>query len=340
MSTSPGARHPLLIGENAARDDIAQAWEQDNQAWWDWYVSLAEPLPSYAPSPDTGVTDVPLPDDDAAVEGPSTLAASLGRPYALSDQQVAAFRRDGYVKLPGVLTAGAAATLRREMIRLLGDAFPADAEVTAESGRFRSLELVWLQNALIRAFVLSPRIAGIASELLGVPAVRLYHDNLMNKEPGCGRTPWHHDDHHFPLATHDVVTAWIPAQAISRAMGPLAFAKPIDAWKLVRDVPFNKFDTSYDRRVGEVFREAGVEVDDSAFNLGEVSFHHNLSFHTAGANHTAHHRVVLANTYFADGARVRDDPTMVSGDWRKFMPGVEPGQLATSALNPVCWAPR
>jgi hypothetical protein len=28
---------------------------------------------------------------------------------------------------------------------------------------------------------------------------------------------------------------------------------------------------------------------------------------------------------------------MVSGDWQKFIPGVNPGEIAASALNPVCW---
>ena len=71
--------------------------------------------------------------------------------------------------------------------------------------------------------------------------------------------------------------------------------------------------------------------------LGEASFHHNLSFHTAGENRTSQSRIVLANTYFADGARVVEKPTMVSGDWQKFIPGVGPGEIAASELNPICW---
>ena len=161
--------------------------------------------------------------------------------------------------------------------------------------------------------------------------------NVDRSETRCGRTPWHYDDHHFPLATHDVVTAWLPAQPIPLAMGPLAFAYPIEAHELVKDVPFDKSDTSYDRRVGELFAAHGVAVDDSPFAMGEVSFHHNLSFHTARSNHTTRSRLVLANTYYADGARVVDEPTMVSGDWQKFMPGVGPGDIAASELNPVCW---
>mgnify|MGYP001492047339 CR=1 FL=1 len=31
-----------LAGRNAVDRDINQNWEQDNQDWWDWYVTLAE----------------------------------------------------------------------------------------------------------------------------------------------------------------------------------------------------------------------------------------------------------------------------------------------------------
>ena len=53
-------------------------------------------------------------------------------------------------------------------------------------------------------------------------------------------------------------------------------------------------------------------------SLGEVSFHHNLNFHTASRNRTNRSRIAFANTYFRDGARVIKSPTMVSGDWQKF----------------------
>ena len=205
------------------------------------------------------------------------------------------------------------------------------------NSRCLSLERMWLQNTLLKSYVLSPRIAKISADLLGVKSVRLYHDNALAKEPGCGRTPWHCDDDHFPLATHDVVTAWIPAQPIPTAMGPLAFAKPLSIFELVKDIHFNKFDTSYDRQITTAFESNNVAVEDSPFAMGEVSFHHNRSFHTAGRNKTTRTRIVLANTFFVDGARVVDQPTMVSGDWQKFIPGVGPGEIAASKLNPICW---
>ncbi|MGX6648686.1 phytanoyl-CoA dioxygenase family protein [Maricaulaceae bacterium MS644] len=315
--------------EDSARYDVSGEWGEDNQAWWDWYVSLAH-------NPDEARERIPATLSGAAPASDEALATELAEPYPIQPEQIKAFRRDGSVKLPEMISPNAAARLRLVMAQRLGEAFSTTLDGGAD-GRFLSLEMVWLTDTVLRAFTLSPRIAGVCAALLGVPAVRLYHDNVLSKEPGCGRTPWHFDAHHFPLATNDVVTAWIPAQAIRREMGPLAFASPIDAWRLVENIRFDKTDDSYDRRVAETFREHGTQVDDSGFDEGTVSFHHNLSFHTAGGNFTTLSRLVLANTYFADGARVVDAPTLVSGDWRKFIPDTEPGEIAASALNPICW---
>ncbi len=190
----------------------------------------ADPLPA-----------LPAIDEDAVAEELRTL-------FSVSPAERAFFRNNGFIKLRGVLSPAATLRLRQELVELLSATF----DTVLDGGtmeRFLSVELAWLHNRLLRDYVLSPRIAKIAADLLDVPRVRLYHDNAMSKEPGCGRTPWHYDDHHFPLATQDVVTAWIPAQPVSLAMGPLAFARPIDVYKLVEGIAFNKFDTSYDRHV-------------------------------------------------------------------------------------------
>ncbi|WMS44661.1 phytanoyl-CoA dioxygenase family protein [Acuticoccus sp. MNP-M23] len=315
----------------SADTDISGAWQDDNQAWWDWYVSLANnddsPLTALQDAPPLPSMDLPSDED---------VAAELATPYALDDAEVAFFQENGFIKLKGVLSPGAVMKLRHELLRLLTETFGEGLDGGVQN-RFLSMEMIWLDNPLIRQYVLSPRIAEICASLLAVPGVRLYHDNVLSKEPGCGRTPWHYDDHHFPLATNDVVTAWIPAQPIPLAMGPLAFAMPVSAYKLVERLTFNKTDTSYDRQVAELFRANGIAVDETPFDMGEVSFHHNLSFHTAARNRTNRSRLVLANTYYVDGARVIDSPTMVSGDWQKFMPGVGPGEVASTDRNPLCW---
>jgi hypothetical protein len=313
--------NPHLSAATAAGapDDVAPAWDGDNEQWWDWYMSLA------ADDAPTALQDVPptdpgpLPDEDA-------VAAELAEPYDLPAGAVEAFAADGFVVLPRVVSPGAAEVLRRRLTELLA---------TTTGTALRAREMLWLEDPLVRAAVLSPRIAEISAALLGVETLRLYHDSALCKEPGAGRTPWHHDAHHFPLASHDVVSTWMPLQPVPPAMGPLSFARGMDTWRLVADLPFDKVGTSYDRRVATALRDAGVAVHEEPFALGDVSFHSTLCFHTAGANGTTRPRMVLGATYYADGARVVDHPTMVSGDWRLFVPDTAPGEVAASPRNPV-----
>ena len=324
-------RTEVLTGKNALQSDINQPWEQDNQAWWDWYVTLAEnngtQRAKLCVRPE--FPSVELPTDDEIFE-------EIKKPFFLNRQNLEQFRRDGFIKLKNIFSTGAIIRLRNEALKLLAEFYNTKLD-GGEQDRFLSLEMVWLNNPLIRSFVLSKRIAKICAELLNVRNVRLYHDNILSKEPGCGRTPWHYDDHHFPLATDDVITAWIPAQPIPLEMGPLTFAKPLNVFELVKSIKFNKFDTSYDRQISQIFLENQVSIEESAFAIGEVSFHHNRSFHTAGPNNTNQSRIVLATTYYADGARVLKQPTMVSGDWQKFIPNTAPGDPAATEYNPICW---
>ena len=331
--TPETASDTRLTGENARRAGIDHAWEQGNQEWWDWYVTLADNDGEAA-----GALHALPPLPIAATPTDEALDRELSAPYTLTQDQVDFFRREGFIKLAHVLSPDVLLHLREELIGLLSRSVEAALDGGVRD-RFLSLDMVWLENDLVRKFVLSPRIGKLAADLLGVPSVRLYHDNVLSKEPGCGRTPWHHDDHHFPLATDDVVTVWIPTQPVPGAMGPLAFARSIVAHRLVDSIPFAETGTSYDRRVSEAFRKAGVVVEDAPFDLGDVSFHHNLNFHTAGPNNTARSRVVLSNTFFADGAHLVDQPTMVSGDWQKFAPDVPPGGRLATPVNPVCWPP-
>ncbi len=308
-----------------------KAWDKDNQAWWDWYVSLADNSNS-----DTGDALIELPEPPKLKDSSKIdLKQELNKPYNLTTDNIKTFQTNGFIKLKNVLTPDVTQILRYEILSLLSKTFKNYND--NKKNRFLSLEMMWLENTSIREFVLSSRIAKICAELLSVKKIRLYHDNALVKESGCGRTPWHYDDHHFPLDTNDVITAWIPAQAIPIEMGPLTFAQPLEIYKLVKDIKFNEFDTSYDRKIKNVFKKKQVSIIEEPFELGEVSFHHNLSFHTASENKTTQSRIVLANTYFADGARVINDPTMISGDWEKFIPNTKPGEIVSSYLNPICW---
>lgn len=327
MAVTPaGGINPLLPETNRV-GTLEQDWAGNDQQWWDWYVSLAANAP---PAPLVAGPGLP----DVAPASDEEVAAGLTRPYDLTPGQVSHFRAQSFVKLPAVLTPNVVRRLADRLAQLLRDVHGDDT-----AGRFTALEQMWLHDPLMRQVALSPRLGGIAADLLGCD-VRIYHDNALSKEPGCGRTPWHHDAEHFPLATLSAVTAWLPMSAIPASMGPLSFARGADLRPLVDDLVFDRVGSSYDEAVSTRFAAAQVPIENGAYAVGEVSFHSAKCFHTAGSNGTTQPRRALATTYFADGTRVVDAPTMISGTWQEFLPGAVAGGPAATEHNPVVGRPR
>lgn len=72
--------------------------------------------------------------------------------------------------------------------------------------------------------LLVKKLASIASQLLEVDGVRMYHDQALFKEPSGGHTPWHADQYYWPLSSDRTVTVWIPLQATPLELGPLPSA--------------------------------------------------------------------------------------------------------------------
>ncbi len=172
--------NPMLVGENARQSDVNQSWEQDNQAWWDWYVTLAE---NESHSTNDLVDVAPLP----AIDLPSDadIADELNTLYQLTPDKCEAFRRDGFIKLPNVFSLGAMVRLRQELIAILCENFDTTLDGGAKD-RFLSLEMVWLENPLIRSFVLSSAHSENFCRSLG----RLAHSPLPRQRSVKGARVW------------------------------------------------------------------------------------------------------------------------------------------------------
>ena len=71
--------------------DISKPWDKDNQAWWDWYVGLADndnkkdPIIAAEPLP-----NVSIPSDDEVV-------SELTETYPLKNDQINFFRKNGFI---------------------------------------------------------------------------------------------------------------------------------------------------------------------------------------------------------------------------------------------------
>ena len=269
----------------------------------------------------------------------SALSHDLDRPYPLTSAQIAHYREHGYVKLKNVLTSEMLAHYGPEITRLVKSLNTQNvplAERDTYSKAFLQVPNLWTHSDTVREFAFGKRLARIAAELMGVTGVRMYHDQALYKEPGGGVTPWHADQFYWPVASDATVTAWIPLLALPREMGPLAFSPGTHRMNFGRDLSIS--DES-EKKLGDVLR--GHPLDDSAFDLGEVSFHGGWLFHRAGANTSTTPREVMTIIYMDEDMRLIEPKTKAHrADHETWCPGARPGEIIDSPLNPVLWSSR
>jgi ectoine hydroxylase-related dioxygenase (phytanoyl-CoA dioxygenase family) len=264
----------------------------------------------------------------------------LETPYdGLPPTATADFNRDGFVHLSGVLSPETIAeyepTITSEVIRLNTQHLPL-AERDTYGKAFLQVTNLWRQNEKVKELVFARRLAGIAAQLLGVHAVRLYHDQALYKEPSGGITPWHADQYYWPLSSDRCVTLWLPLQETPLEMGPLAFARGSHNFAFGRDLPIS--DESEERlesAVAEQYFEDVVEP----FALGDASFHRGWTFHHAGPNRGTQPRRVMTVIYLDADLRTTE-PTNdnQTADLANWMPGTEVGQVPQSPLNPILYS--
>ena len=158
---------------------------------------------------------------------PVQIEAELNQPYDLTSAQIAFYKKHQFIKLKQVLSEETLQYFNgviSEQVALMNKEERTLEERSTYGKAFLQLFNLWREHVLVKELVFSKRIAQIASDLMEVNGVRLYHDQALFKEGGGGITPWHADQYYWPLATDKTVTAWIPLQATPLEMGPLEFS--------------------------------------------------------------------------------------------------------------------
>ncbi len=257
--------------------------------------------------------------------------------FEISVAQRDEFRENGHLLVRGLLSPEEIAVYRpliAEAVKKYRTERRRLSERDTYGKAFLQVMNLWKQDEGVRQFVLARRLARAAADLLGVRAVRIYHDQALFKEPGGGPTPWHQDQYYWPLDTNDTVTLWMPLVDISVDMGMLTFASCSHRHGIVMDQKISdESESDYRKYVKDhqfpVTRPAGM-------NAGDASFHYGTTVHQAPGNDSDRMREVMTVIYMADGARVTQPMNKAqSNDWNTWLMGLPPGRLAASELNPL-----
>jgi ectoine hydroxylase-related dioxygenase (phytanoyl-CoA dioxygenase family) len=265
-------------------------------------------------------------------------AYDLAKAYPIDADQCAHYRRAGHILLRNVATAEEIEYHHALIVRLV-DSYARTHEVQLESGLrallHEYLANVWRRDEELKEFVLCPRFARVAAELMGVSGVRLYHDEAIVKEPGGHPAPWHKDHFGWPLATHQTIKMWLALADISCEMSAISFATGSQHAGLFPEVrPSYESNELFKR----IIHDHRIPVVSYSMNAGDAIFFSGEILHSTQANTSSKPRQTLAIIYFADGTRVmKPNHEHRQADLEEFLPGLAPGDLAAGDLNPLLY---
>ena len=261
---------------------------------------------------------------------------ALDAPYILTHDQMAGYRRDGHILLRRVASPAEAAAFEPAITAAV-ERFKTEARPLAERDTYGKAFLqvmnLWRRDEAVRRYVMARRFAQVAADLMGVSGVRIYHDQALYKEPGGGHTPWHQDQYYWPLDTDHTVTLWMPLADIVSEMGTLIFASRSGEHGYLSKLAISdESERTFQQHIDARGFPLATNGDMTA---GDASFHSGWVLHSAPGNATAAMRKVMTIIYFADGAHVtQPDNRNRVNDLRNWLPGLKPGDLAASDLNP------
>lgn len=258
--------------------------------------------------------------------------------YKLTNEQIQFYKEQGFVKLKNVLPPDIIRYFNTEISRKVNqlntNEVPFEHRNTYGKA-FLQLFNLWREDRNIKLFVFSKRLAQIASKLMQVNGVRLYHDQALFKEAGGGITPWHADQHYWPLSSDKAITAWIPLQNTPLEMGPLEFSA--GSQNIITGRELSISDES------EAVIKKNLKVNNfpqviEPFDIGEVSFHSGWVFHRAGANTSDQIRKVMTIIYIDKNMTLKEPENKRQlNDWKTWCPNAKIGEVIHTPLNPILY---
>lgn len=270
---------------------------------------------------------------------PKSISEFLNGTYSLSQVQIDFYQKNRFIKLKEVLNLETVQFFNEAISKQVNEM---NQERTALEDRttygkaFLQLFNLWTENLVIKELIFSKRIAKIASDLMEVNGVRLYHDQALFKEGGGGITPWHADQYYWPLETDKTVTAWIPLQETPLEMGPLEFSA--GSHTIVEGRELEIGDES-EEIIQKKLRVTDFNHVIEAFDIGEISFHSGWVFHRAGANITNEMRKVMTIIYMDKDMILKNpDNKNQIHDWNTWCPDAKIGEIINSPLNPLLYS--
>jgi Protein involved in biosynthesis of mitomycin antibiotics/polyketide fumonisin len=263
--------------------------------------------------------------------------------YRLSDEQVAFYHEQGYLKGVRVLNDEQIEALRADLALLTERSNPgnelfyeyhSNESKQADTVLFHALG-AWRITPAFHDILWNPAFLMPASQLLG-GSVRFWHDQLFCKPAGHGGVVAWHQDYSYWTRTEPMahITCWIGLDDSTRENGCLHYVPGSHRWNLLPITGLTgKMDeilTVLSPEQREAFKPLPIEL-----KRGECSFHHPLMVHGSYENTTDRPRRATIINAFQDGVRSASDDELLSG-----VPAIANKQQMKGQFFPLLFEPE
>ncbi|HZU74180.1 MAG TPA: phytanoyl-CoA dioxygenase family protein, partial [Acidimicrobiales bacterium] len=117
------------------------------------------------------------------------------KPRLVTPEQADSFRRDGFVVIPDLLSPEELVTFGTAVSNAVVQRKREDRRRLEHKSRYEQsfiqCQNLWEDFPEVKPLTFHPRLGQAAAELLGGPAVRIWHDQALFKEPGGRETDLH-----------------------------------------------------------------------------------------------------------------------------------------------------
>lgn len=249
-------------------------------------------------------------------------------------EQVAAYRRDGFVLVEGFLDADELERWRT----VTADAVAARQEVAAPIGDayyqkvFAQLQRLADTHEPMAELILDKWLGEIVGGLGGGDGIRIWHDQALIKPPYGNPTAWHLDNPFWSFSSRDAISIWIALDDATVQNGCL--------WYLPGTHRSARFDlVELGPNFGALFEEypewLELEPVPAPCAAGGAIFHNGLVAHAAGANVTPRPRRAMTCAYMPDGSTFNGIQNVLPDD---YVARLAIGDVLDDALvNPLVW---
>lgn len=262
--------------------------------------------------------------------------------YRLSDDQVEAFNRDGFLAGVQVLDHEQIEALCRELSGLMDPVHPthelfheyhSNESSNPDTILFHALG-AWRTGPAFHDVLWSPAFLVAASQLLDAP-VRFWHDQLFCKPAHHGGVVAWHQDYSYWTRTQPMahLTCWIALDDSTVDNGCLYYVPGSHKWDLLPVTglagDMNEIMTVLNEEQKQAFRPVPIEL-----KRGQCSFHHPLTVHGSYENRSERPRRATLVNAFRDGVRSASDEPLLSG-----VPAIPKGQKMEGRFFPLLFDP-